>query len=126
MEMVQYTVRPGNTLFGIAQFFQTTVNDILKYNNIQTPDAIFVGQVLTVPAGSAETQYHVARPGDSLWIIAQMHGTTVDNLTRLNGLSNPNVIYPGQIIKGKITKEDSFLFRKAVLLKFHLIISCVF
>lgn len=85
--------------FGIAQFFQTTVNDILKYNNIQTPDAIFVGQVLTVPAGSAETQYHVARPGDSLWIIAQMHGTTVDNLTRLNGLSNPNVIYPGQIIK---------------------------
>lgn len=50
MEMVQYTVRPGNTLFGIAQFFQTTVNDILKYNNIQTPDAIFVGQVLTVPA----------------------------------------------------------------------------
>ena len=46
MEMVQYTVRPGNTLFGIAQFFQTTVNDILKYNNIQTPDAIFVGQFL--------------------------------------------------------------------------------
>ena len=98
MEMVQYTVRPGNTLFGIAQFFQTTVNDILKYNNIQTPDAILVGQVLTVPAGSAETQYHVARPGDSLWIIAQMHGTTVENLSRLNGLSNPNVIYPGQII----------------------------
>lgn len=30
MEMVQYTVRPGNTLFGIAQFFQTTVNDILN------------------------------------------------------------------------------------------------
>ena len=28
MEMVQYTVRPGNTLFGIAQFFQTTVNDL--------------------------------------------------------------------------------------------------
>ena len=76
-----------------------TINDILKYNNIQTPDAIFVGQVLTVPAGSAETQYHVARPGDSLWIIAQMHGTTVENLSRLNRLSNPNVIYPGQIIK---------------------------
>lgn len=49
MEMVQYTVRPGNTLFGIAQFFQTTVNDILKYNNIQTPDAIFVGQFLRFP-----------------------------------------------------------------------------
>lgn len=90
---------PAIRFLALLQFFQTTVNDILKYNNIQTPDAIFVGQVLTVPAGSAETQYHVARPGDSLWIIAQMHGTTVDNLSRLNGLSNPNVIYPGQIIK---------------------------
>ena len=85
MEMVQYTVRPGNTLFGIAQFFQTTVNDILKYNNIQTPDAIFVGQVLTVPAGSAETQYHVARPGDSLW---KLHKCTEQPLTISHGLTD--------------------------------------
>ncbi len=34
MEMVQYTVRHGNTLFGIEQYFQKTVNDILKYNQI--------------------------------------------------------------------------------------------
>ena len=32
MELVPYTVRMGNTLFGIAQFFQTTVENILKYN----------------------------------------------------------------------------------------------
>ena len=30
MELVDYTVRPGNTLFGIAQFFRTTVADILN------------------------------------------------------------------------------------------------
>lgn len=35
MELIQYTVRPGNTLFAIAQFFQTTINDILRYNNLQ-------------------------------------------------------------------------------------------
>jgi|GEM_PF-5231461 len=53
---------------------------------------------LVMEVGTRRTP-RVARPGDSLWIIAQMHGTTVENLSRLNGLSNPNVIYPGQIIK---------------------------
>ncbi|MGN0502274.1 MAG: LysM peptidoglycan-binding domain-containing protein, partial [Ruminococcus sp.] len=42
MELVPYTVRSGNTLFGIAQFFQTSVEDILKYNNIQNPSQIYV------------------------------------------------------------------------------------
>ena len=54
MELVDYTVRPGNTLFGIAQFFRTTVADILKYNNIQNPSEIYVGQTLKIPADSNE------------------------------------------------------------------------
>ncbi len=47
MELIKYTVREGNTLFGIAQFFQTTVADILQYNNIQNPAMIYPGQELT-------------------------------------------------------------------------------
>lgn len=99
MELVPYTVRSGNTLFGIAQFFQTSVDDILKYNNIPNPSQIFVGQTLDIPAGSAEIDYYVTRPGDSLWTIAQRNNTTVQRLTELNRLNNPNVIYPGQLIK---------------------------
>ena len=58
MELVPYTVRSRNTLFGIAQFFQTSVEDILKYNNIPNPSQIFVGQTLEIPAGSAEIDYY--------------------------------------------------------------------
>lgn len=54
MELVKYTVRDGNTLFGIAQFFQTSVADILQYNNIQNPAVIYPGQELTIPAGSSK------------------------------------------------------------------------
>ncbi|MGN0502758.1 MAG: LysM peptidoglycan-binding domain-containing protein [Ruminococcus sp.] len=43
--------------------------------------------------------YYVTRPGDSLWTIAQKNNTTVQRLTDLNRLNNPNVIYPGQLIK---------------------------
>jgi LysM repeat protein len=101
MDLVEYTVREGNTLFAIAQFFQTTVDDILQYNNIQNPSLIYTGEVLTIPAGSNSADYHVTRPGDTLWSIAQMHNTTISQLSKLNGLNNPNVIYPGQIIKIK-------------------------
>lgn len=39
---------------------------------------------------------YVVQPGDTLSGIAQSHGTTADNLARLNGLSNPARIVPGQ------------------------------
>lgn len=99
MELIQYTVRPGNTLFGIAQFFNTTVQDILMYNNIASPSDIRVGQVLTVPAGSSAGEFYVVRPGDTLWSIAQRNNTTTAALISMNMLTNPNVIYPGQILK---------------------------
>lgn len=99
MELIQYTVRPGNTLFGIAQLFNTTVQDILMYNNIPNPSDIRIGQVLTIPVGSSAGEYYVVRPGDTLWSIAQRNNTSTSALISMNMLSNPNVIYPGQIIK---------------------------
>lgn len=99
MELIQYTVRSGNTLFGIAQFFNTTVQDILMYNNIPNPSDIRIGQVLTIPVGSSAGEYYVVRPGDTLWSIAQRNNTSTSALISMNMLSNPNVIYPGQIIK---------------------------
>ena len=98
MELVEYTVRSGNTLFGIAQFFQTTVEEILRYNNIKNPSQLYVGQVLTIPAGSAPNRYYSVRPGDTLWSIAQRTNTSVRQLEDLNGLRNPNIIYQGQIL----------------------------
>lgn len=100
METVTYTVRQGNTLFGIAQFFGTTVENILRYNNIQDPNRIFVGQTLVIPTGEEEVggYKYVTRPGDTLWSIAQRYGTTVESIKAKNGIANPNIIYPGTIL----------------------------
>ena len=64
MDIVYYTVRPGNTLFGIAQFFQTTVNDILRYNNIADANRIYVGETLAIPAGTSQSpRTHICKTG---------------------------------------------------------------
>lgn len=99
METAVYTVRKGDTLFGIAQFFGTTVGNILRYNNIKDPNRIFIGQQLLIPVDdTSPINSYVVRPGDDLWTIAQRYGTTLQNILAVNNLENPNNIYPGQII----------------------------
>lgn len=97
METVTYTVRKGNTLFGIAQFFGTTVDKILSMNQISDPNMIYVGQAINVPVDTdiADGYIYVTRPGDTLWSIAQRFGTTVEAIAKKNGMCNPNMIYPG-------------------------------
>ena len=47
---IRYTVQAGDTLWSIAQRFNTTVDEIVALNNITNPNLIFPGQVLLIPA----------------------------------------------------------------------------
>lgn len=100
MEPVIYTVRPNNTLFGIAQFFGTTAVDIARYNGIVYPYTIYPGQKLRIPVEEiAPPQFYFVRPGDTIWSIANRYSLSVDEIIALNALENANTIYPGQRIK---------------------------
>ena len=48
-EGVEYTVRPGDTLWDIARRYGTTVEAIARENSIPDPNRIYVGQVLRIP-----------------------------------------------------------------------------
>ena len=92
-----YYVQRGDTLKIIAVRFGATVDAILQLNNIANPNLIYVGQALTLPAGT--TSYIVQR-GDTLRIIANKFGRTVDSLLAVNPkITNPNLIYVGQVIR---------------------------
>lgn len=52
----------------------------------------------TTAQGGTCTQTYTVRAGDTLGRIARQHGTTVSQLTALNGLSNPNRIEVGQTL----------------------------
>nr|WP_202903217.1 5'-nucleotidase C-terminal domain-containing protein [Paenibacillus gorillae] len=53
----------------------------------------------TKPAAKPEPASYTVKKGDTLWSIAKVHGTTWQQLRDLNGIANPNLIYPGQKIK---------------------------
>lgn len=104
-----YTVQSGDTLGGIARQFGTTIAELVRLNNLTNPDALQVGQKLTVPgsggSGGAVTvpsagqgkSYTVQR-GDTLLSIARRFGLTVKQLQDANNIANPDRIYPGQVL----------------------------
>lgn len=103
-----YVVQAGDTLSGIALRYGTTVEILAQLNHISNPNLIYVGEVIklpvstTVKSGASSKQHqttYVVQSGDTLSGIAARFGTTVQNLARINGISNPNLIYTGQVLK---------------------------
>lgn len=95
-----YVVQPGDTLYLIALRFDTTVEALMRVNNL-TSDLIFPGQVLqiagAVPPSPIQFFTISVSPGDTLFFLAQRYNTTVEAIMRANDL-NQDIIYPGQIL----------------------------
>lgn len=103
---ITYTVQRGNTLSQIARAYGVTVSHIVEMNNIQNPNLIYPGEKLRITESTntnlnpvLQNNYYAVQRGDTLWGIARRYGITVQYLVNLNGIRNPNLIYPGQIIK---------------------------
>lgn len=114
-----YTVQSGDTLSGIALKFSTTSSKLAQLNSISNPNLIYVGQRLLVNQNSssnsssssqsssaatntdASAASYTVKSGDTLSTIASQHNTTVNQIVSLNQLSNPNLIYVGQVLKLK-------------------------
>ena len=92
-----YTVVAGDNLSSIAAKFNTTVSSICRLNNISNPNLIYPGQVLKINETNSSVRYTVAA-GDNLSAIASKFNTTVSNICNLNNISNPNLIYAGQVL----------------------------
>ena len=96
-----YIVQSGDTLSGIASMYGTTYQHLADINGIANPNLIHVGQEIridgTAPSTSAE--YYTIQPGDTLSGIAANYGTTWQWLAGVNGISDPNLIFPGNTIR---------------------------
>jgi membrane-bound lytic murein transglycosylase D len=95
----RHRVRRGETLSSIARRYRTSVNKIVRANNLRSRNRIRVGLRLKIPqrggsrpvraasSGSAgASRHHSVQRGDSLWSLASRYGTTVDRIKSANGL----------------------------------------
>ena len=93
----EYIVQKGDTLYGIANKFNTTVDNLKSINNLTT-DSLSIGQVLKLPSTTASTNTYTVKSGDTLYGIANKYNTTVDTLKSLNNLTS-NTLSIGQVLK---------------------------
>ena len=103
---VMYTVKAGDSLYSIAQQYNTSV-DKIKSDNKLTSNTLSIGQVLMIADKTTdatveecfgedevlEEDYviYVVKPGDNLYSIARKYDTTVSELKRLNNLTSNNL-----------------------------------
>ena len=99
-----YTIRAGDTLFSLAQRYNTTVDAIIRANPGIDPSNLRIGQVICIPSSTpgpvpcpGGTLYTI-RAGDTLFALAQRYNTTVDAILRANPGIDPNNLRVGQII----------------------------
>lgn len=99
-----YVVQFGDSLYSIANKFNTTVNELKTLNNL-TSNTLNVGQLLKIPTAVTTPDTYTVQNGDSLYSIANKFGTTVDQLKSTNNLTSNNLSI-GQVLKiPTITQE---------------------
>ncbi|MGD9677609.1 MAG: LysM peptidoglycan-binding domain-containing protein [Vulcanibacillus sp.] len=87
-----HVVRRGQTLYGIARAFNTTVQEIVRANEIPDPNQLVIGQALVIPIVG---KYHWVQPGESLWSISRRYNIDPRELARINAISYNAILFVG-------------------------------
>jgi LysM repeat protein len=108
-----HEVRPGETLSEIAAAYGVPLAELMALNGISDPNAITIGQTLTLPADAVrigqpliEIPTHTVAAGETLSQIARQYEISTARLMHLNGISDADAIYEGQVLRLPVTINE--------------------
>ena len=98
-----YTIAPGDNLWDLAARWGTSIGEIARLNGITNQSQVWIGQELTVPRPPGSTvadpaSSHTITPGDNLWSLARRWDTSVEEIMRVNGLTDPRLLRIGETL----------------------------
>jgi LysM repeat protein len=111
---IVYVVRPGDTLWGIATHFGTTVVALAQTNTLADPSFIRIGQALAIPQAAASAAKpasvapaipaptpatevsHVVQAGETLWALSIRYGVSIRAIASANAIESASFIRIGQ------------------------------
>lgn len=120
MSDVSHLVRPGESLWTIAQHYATTPQALASANHLANPNRILAGSTLHIPAGPAAQApppaaaktpssplppplpaltNHAVAAGETLSSIAAQYHLSTQVLVSINGLAHPDFIRAGQVLQ---------------------------
>lgn len=93
-KLAEVAIKKGDMLEKIARQYHTTVNEIMRLNGLQTSH-LRIGQVLKIPSNDTafttspalETVYYIVKEGDNPSTIAKKNNIKLENLLKLNEMS---------------------------------------
>lgn len=105
-----YIVQSGDSLYGLAQRFNTTVKALAEANNVSEDDQLYIGQSIFVPSGkSVYVEIYEIQPGDTLFGISKRFNTSVGIVQGLNNIADGRRIFAGQALIVPSVSEDELL-----------------
>lgn len=113
-----HIVLKGDTLYKIAKHYKRSTTDLIKWNNLQAPFSVRLGQKLritppdgvdntlppalpTVSPSVSDSDHHIVQTGDTLYGISKKHKISIDNLKSWNNLQPPFNLLIGQKLRIK-------------------------
>ena len=114
-----YTVKSGETLSELAERYGTSVQRLMELNNLRGPQDLWAGSRIQVPitrtttaaapkpAVNRNATQHKVQSGETLSVIADRYGVSMQNLIALNGISDPNQMDVGRTLKLRGTPKPA-------------------
>lgn len=122
---IEYTVKPGESLWTIAQNYQVSLGDISQVNDLENAEKLSVGQIIKIPLGSKPKEVpkqqegnssteesnqnnwleHIVEYGENVSMIAQKYHVPIETICQLNQMSRDDYVFPGQRLKVKAREK---------------------
>ena len=105
VKTITYRVKGGDTMNAIALRYETTLTTLLNLNQMKINDPLYVGRKILIPVAEVETigkrplKKYTVKKGDTLFSLAKGSSITIDELRRLNNMTDVDVLWLGQKIK---------------------------